>query len=291
MRTLIHDAFNPSSNGKALVGWLTDIAIRIINWLTGPGQRILTAAVALALVLQMVPLAPPPPSQMVTALLADAPPPISSRVPFLTEALAPFDSVAPLFTTGPTPAIAAGAEITKTARSEVDQGETITYTLVISQSSGSDWPANTVYVTDAIPANTGPALGAPAAGWMYGTTMDGGPVFINTFSPVTQGMWITAGVLSVVTSDPLPDGTIISNNDYAVSGTIRAIGSPVTTEIRAPAFSINKTTSSSPVCAGSLLTYTISVSNTGRVTTVDPFTISDIVPSNVSFISASEGLR
>ena len=70
-------------------------------------QRILTLATVLALLLQMVPLGLPGPSEVVTSLLDEAPPPLDALAPIAEDVTAPFDVLATSFSSPPPLAYAA----------------------------------------------------------------------------------------------------------------------------------------------------------------------------------------
>jgi uncharacterized repeat protein (TIGR01451 family) len=94
-----------------------------------------------------------------------------------------------------------------------------------------------------------------------------------------------AGEFIFYVNTPVPDGTIVTNTTYCFTGTLGIIPTqfcettPVITEIRAPDFSLSEswTSASGAVCVGQRLTYTITISNPGRVGTTQPFTVTGII--------------
>src|SRR5207249_683699 len=97
--------------------------------------------------------------------------------------------------------------------------------------------------------------------------------------------------LVVAVTSPLANGTVITNGTYSIDSneTAPTNGAAITTTVSsAPVLSISKTDSPDPVNAGSNITYTISYSNTGNANATG-VVISDTVPANTSFVSATGG--
>ncbi len=239
-------------------------------------QRVLAVAVILALMLHLTPLSLSASGKSVATLLYRAPPPFSKAAPYLQEVAAPLEPPVPRPSESlALPVYATGAEITQTAQSSVEHGASLAYTLTVANTSGSDWGLSTVYVTDTIPHDTKPPIifwteDPPWAASTKGNTI----WYINPWSTITHGLESAVGNFYVTVDKPLADGTIITNSHYVVTTTMGDIasGAPVTTEVLAPAFTVQQTASPT-VCAGANLDYTVFVSNTGRATMKGPFTV------------------
>lgn len=163
----------------------------------------------------------------------------------------------------------------------VTAGGTLTYTLTYSN-TGND-AATGVVITDSVPAQTtflaasgGGAFAAGTVTWNVGTVPAGATGNVS---------------FTVQVDSPLADGTTIANNSYAVDSneTPPVSGPPVATTVTsAPALCIHKAAGPNPVQAGDELTYLIVYGNTGTDTATN-VVITDTVPANTSFVSASDG--
>jgi uncharacterized repeat protein (TIGR01451 family) len=248
--------------------------------------RLIGLAIILALTLQFIPLRV---KVSLRALRPQLPQPVAEplRFPFIwqfpqTPALMSGLGINLVQATG-------GLTITKMANtSVVDQGGLITYTLIISNNTLSN--LNNVAVTDTVPLNTQCVsisdnwLSSPAlcqdngiAAWIDG-------VLTNTTSVKL--------VYTVRVAEPLTYPTIITNNDYGVlAGGFSDYGTtPITTAINSPAWQIQKTViPNTTVQAGGLLTYTITVTNVGPMTTSGPYTIIDVIPDHTAVSDNPDG--
>src|SRR5206468_2226591 len=163
----------------------------------------------------------------------------------------------------------------------VNAGSNITYTL--SYSNTGNMNTTGVVITDTIPANTS-FVSATGGG-----TLAAGVVTWN-IGNVTAGASSTVQLVVQVAS-PLANGTVITNGTYSIDSneTAPTTGAAVTTTVSStPVLTISKTDSPDPVNAGSNITYTISYSNTGTANATG-VVISDAVPANTSFVSATGG--
>ncbi len=248
-------------------------------------QRVLSTAVILTLMLQLLPLSLSAPSKSVATLLSQAPPPFRQAAPYLQEVIAPLDPfVSRLSESFVSPVYAAGAEITKTVQSQVAHGATLAYTLTVANTSGSDWGSSTAYITDTIPDNTGGSISTWTDDFPWAASTQSQTVkYINAWGTITNGTESAVGGFYVTVDKPLMDGTIITNSNYVITTTAGDIdvGTPVTTEVLAPAFTLDQTAVYT-ICAGSSLTYTMFVSNTGRLTMKGPFTVTAAVDNAVT---------
>src|SRR5207245_777900 len=172
--------------------------------------------------------------------------------------------------------------ISKTdAPDPVAAGSHITYTISYSNTGNAN-ATNTV-ISDTVPANT---TFVSATG---GGTLAGGVVTWN-IGALNAG--VSGSVQMVVkVNSPLANGTIIHNNTYSITSTQAgpvAGADDTTTVTSAPILAISKTDAPDPVAAGSNVTYTISYSNTGNANATNTV-ISDTVPANTTFVSATGG--
>jgi uncharacterized repeat protein (TIGR01451 family) len=257
----------------------------VLVW-TRPASRqcarfVLSLIVAAAMLVQAFPM---PGHRTVLQRLPDNP------ASLLTDPLASVEYATSLLDLYPNLAFAQGGVITKTGPSTTFPGNTILYPIFVYKETGSDWLTGTVWITDTAPANTGSPSGAPEPGvWSYTNLGGGVGRFRNDVLIAGTGL-ITVGTFNVVVNSPLANGTVITNTAYLSTPTGTAVSPIVTTTVRASDFSIVKYPSSSPVCAGSLLTYTVAVSNINPDPLnliVVPYTETDLLPSQVSLVYAS----
>src|SRR4029077_14525592 len=172
--------------------------------------------------------------------------------------------------------------ISKTdAPDPVNAGSNITYTISYSNTGTAN--ATGVVISDTVPANTSfvsaTGGGTQAAGvvtWNIGNLAAGASASVQ---------------LVVAVASPLANGTVITNGTYSIDSneTAPTSGASITTTVSsAPVLTVSKTDSPDPVNAGSNITYTISYSNTGNMNATG-VVISDTVPANSSFVSATGG--
>src|SRR5437773_2110653 len=172
--------------------------------------------------------------------------------------------------------------ISKTdAPDPVNAGSNITYT--ISYSNTGNMNATGVVISDTVPANTsfvsatgGGTLAAGVVTWNIGALAAGASTSVQ---------------LVVAVASPLANGTVITNGTYSIDSneTAPTNGAAITTTVSsAPVLNISKTDAPDPVNAGSNITYTLSYSNTGNANATG-VVISDTVPANTSFVSATGG--
>ncbi len=181
--------------------------------------------------------------------------------------------------------------VTKTDSPDpVNAGQNITYTISFVNNGPSD--AQTVTVTDAVPANTtfvsavvttgtGWSTAAPAVGgtgnivFSKATVISGETatftIVVNVNANTANGATITNSVTADTTTDDLTPG-----NDTATATT--------TVQTRADLL-VTKTDTPDPVIAGNDITYTISFTNNGP-SDAQNVTVTDAVPANTTFVSA-----
>jgi len=176
-------------------------------------------------------------------------------------------------------------------RDPLGAGDIVTYTLVLSNTS--TWPAYDLVVTDSLPAGlsfvstvgftvTDPVtatLGGGYPAWTVSQLNVGGYVTI-TFT--AQVAWDIGAGLTLTNSargayDNWP-GEPPDERDYDIpTDTV-----PVRTGY--PALDVEKSAEPSPVEAGGLLTYTLTVTNTGIVSATG-VVVTDAVPANTTYLS------
>jgi len=199
----------------------------------------------------------------------------------LDALIPPFSNIQPVFA-DPT----VGITITKSAPAVVYQGlggspVKISYAITLTNPSG-DTIGTWSRITDSVPLSTTLDGGAPTFPWLYGALPGGDPYFANS-APVTTTSYV--GGFDVDVDSPIQDRTVITNYTYCFSGTVGITptqfceSTPITTEVRAPDFSLTESwdSASGAVCAGQRLTYTISISNPGGVRTSQLFTVTGII--------------
>jgi uncharacterized repeat protein (TIGR01451 family) len=177
--------------------------------------------------------------------------------------------------------------VTKTDSPDpVQAGAHLSYTLTVVNSGGM--AATGVIVTDTVPADT------------TFVSCGGDVACSETAGTVTWNIGALNGsdsaTLSLVvdTDSNLSNGSTITNTGYAVDSdqTEPAVGPPVTTQVTTlagPSLSIAKTVQpASPVIAGRLVTYTLTVRNDGT-TTANGIVVSDTLPLETTYQSCSGG--
>jgi len=192
-----------------------------------------------------------------------------------------------------------GLTITKTAPVTVTQGGLITYTIRLTNQTGSAfvYPPRLV-VTDIVPAKTTCVwVGAfPLNFTGYDATqcqVNGvahlelknvtGTTFANNATAVFS--------FAVQTDLPLPDGYVITNSQYSVQSDLgnSDFGTSVPTIVYAPKFAISKVANPSPaVNYGDPVTYTITVTNIGHADATG-IVVTDTVPTNTNLSDAGGG--
>jgi uncharacterized repeat protein (TIGR01451 family) len=171
------------------------------------------------------------------------------------------------------------APISKTAPSEIIAGDLLTYTILISDTNGTI----SAIVTDTVPANSrylaeSMASSPPEATITFTapTPLDAGSVMSWTIESPTSPVTLTFAVAPIL---PITDGMVITNEAW-LSGTTSSIA---TTTVRsAPSLHFAKTGQPAVVIGGGLLTYTLTVSNTGPGIAINTV-VTDTVPAHTAY--------
>ncbi|WOE73879.1 OmpA family protein [Alterisphingorhabdus coralli] len=164
-----------------------------------------------------------------------------------------------------------------------EAGEQLTYTITVANASGT--AATGSQLVDIIPANTTFVSASD------GGTLNGAQVEWTVDVPANGNITRT---LTVQVDDPIPAGVTEITNTVTIDGEGCATDPCVTTPVEPLTLEIEKalTGENGPTPGfaeeGEELTYTITVRNTSGINAAAAL-ISDPVPANTSFVSASDG--
>ena len=170
--------------------------------------------------------------------------------------------------------------------------QNLTYTINFSNNGPSD--AQTVTVTDAIPANTTfvSATVTTGSGWSVSAPAVGASSGNIVFSKATVAGGETA-VFTIVVNVGVntPNNTIITNSATAATTTTdpnssNNTGTAMTTVLAQADLAVTKSDSPDPVCVNGNITYTINFVDNGPGPGINT-TVTDAVPANTTFVSAS----
>ena len=185
---------------------------------------------------------------------------------------------------------AADLSLTKTtAAGTVLAGDTISYTITVSNAGPSD--AQTVAMTDAVPANTTFVSDVQTSGPAFTITnpaVGGTGTISDTIGTLADGRSASFTVVLLVLPST-PDGATIANTAAVAAATfdpnLLNNSQTVTTDVVTSAdLSLTKTTTAGPVLAGDTISYTITVSNAGP-SDAQTVAMTDAVPANTTFVS------
>ncbi|MGC9082785.1 MAG: invasin domain 3-containing protein [Anaerolineae bacterium] len=237
-----------------------------------------------------------------TWVLSDPiPPGGATQVTFAVTVTAPLTDGTPIVntdyraTSAEVTPTAHGAPVTVTVRSwptlsvakadtpdPVQAGAPVTYTLTVTNAADALGPALGTVVTDTLPSyvqfvscSDGCSHAAGTVTWTLGTLGVG----------QSRTLTLVGRVFS-----PLPNGTVLTNTAgvSATNALAAATVSEATTVSSAPAFAVAKTVYPTAVVAGSVVTYTITVTNTGNETAPSA-TVTDTLPAGFTFGGMVQG--
>ncbi len=163
------------------------------------------------------------------------------------------------------------------ARDPVPAGKVLTYTLTVTNSG--DIAATGVTITDTLPANTA-FRSADSGGVLVGSQV--------RWTGLTVGIGSHLSVrFSVTVTKPLPNGTLLHNDEYGVTSVqgASAAGAPLAVTVTsAPDVSIRKTATPTTAIPGQPITFTLTFSNAGNDTAAN-VVVTDIVPVELTGVS------
>ena len=165
----------------------------------------------------------------------------------------------------------------KTAPAVVPPGGTLTYTLVVTNTSLFDTLHNLV-LTDVLPLNTT----FLTATQPY--SLSGGQVTWSRLTLANGEAW----TVELAVQTPLTFTGTISNVEYAVSSDELPVlaGPPVQTQVLG--IWVGKTASAEAIAPGDLLTYTLAVTNVHPSSLAHGVILTDLLPLGVEFITATQ---
>jgi uncharacterized repeat protein (TIGR01451 family) len=268
--------------------------------------------VTFSLILQFIPLGLPVPSRTVNQLLATTtslghrlsvlPAWVNPDPAAITEALAPVDRLA----AGLAPSISHAKETSPTTLEftrvcepdPVDQGELITYTLYITNSGTI---TASILITDSLPANvtfeaySHPPGSTGGATW-YQNENPNADGYVRFFTgdfyiPGSNGLPASnsaARRFMVRVTVPMTDQANIASTAVLTANIPSELQSLCGITVNSPSFEIAKASSGPEVEAGDPLTFTLSVTNTGHLTTTLPFTVTDHIPDGTNYLTSTQ---
>ncbi|MEM7028849.1 MAG: hypothetical protein AAF629_04605 [Chloroflexota bacterium] len=195
-----------------------------------------------------------------------------------------------------------GLTITKVANpmtpQAVDVGGLITYTLLITNHTGSD--LKNVFITDTLPTHTQCEDMLQPANWLTNVdNCDQDPfLFWHSNTELLLDGESQSLEFQVRVDSPLADQTMIRNDAYRVSAmedggvtTFDDLGTlAAETTVDAPAWAISKTADPADVVeAGDFIDYVITFTNTGSLDPISTFTIIDTLPDNTTLSNNPDG--
>ncbi len=179
--------------------------------------------------------------------------------------------------------------VTKTGPATVIAGNTITYTLTIANNGFVS--ANTVTLTDSIPANTtfvSFAKTSGSASWSVNSTPVNGAAKASIPSLAVNDSGVFQLVVRVNAADTAnitnsATGTLANNqtDNNTSNNTSQTVTTTVTTQSDV---SVTKSDTPDPIIVGSNITYTITVNNTGPSNAAN-VVLTDALPANTTFVS------
>ena len=170
----------------------------------------------------------------------------------------------------------------------VAPGGTITYTQVLSNSSGSA-VTQTVTVTQNLPANTTFVSAAKASGnnnWTCGNAAG-----VITCTDTSGGSYAsgdtTTFTVVVTVNAATTNGTVIADTVNAKGANTTTVTTTANVTVQIPALSVSGTATPNPVATGGQITYAETVTNNSTTTAANGATLTQSTPANTTFVSAT----
>jgi len=194
-------------------------------------------------------------------------------------------------------ALATQADLVTTnsaAPASVAAGSNVTYTQSVTNNGPAATTAGMTF-TQITPPNTNFQSITPPAGWTCGTVpLVGGTGTITCTDSGSLAVNGTANFTLVLQVNALtPSGTTITENDTATAANIvpaittnSATATVVVANANSADMAIVKTATPNPVTEGTLLTYTLVVTNNGPASATN-VTVMDILPSVLTYLSST----
>jgi len=171
--------------------------------------------------------------------------------------------------------------ISKAASSDpVQAGDLLTYTLTVTNDASANGPAQGAVITDRMPLSS-TLVSAPGATWS-GT----GPGSLITWT-LPSFLWpgdATNRSFTILVHSPLVSGTLLTNN-AAISATNAngVVDTSLDTKVNsAPALAVTKSVYPAAATAGSIVTYTVILTNSGNET-ASGAVVTDTLPGTFTF--------
>ncbi|HEX5446773.1 MAG TPA: hypothetical protein VFW87_23345, partial [Pirellulales bacterium] len=198
-----------------------------------------------------------------------------------------------------TPPAEAALAVTKTdsnGGSQIVPGQTLTYTITVTNQSGSN-PASNVMLSDPLPGGMAfvsaqSAAGATAGGAALGTvTVINGSV-VDRLGNLAAGASATLTIVATPTQlGPISNMAIATTDSGTATDSNFAIDNltSVAAAAGAPDLRVTKSDSSggAPMQLGQQLTYTITLTNQSATASANNVVLSDPLPSGVAYVSSS----
>jgi uncharacterized repeat protein (TIGR01451 family) len=183
---------------------------------------------------------------------------------------------------------AADLTVLKTGPATVTAGQSVIYTVTITNSGPND--AQNVVLTDVVPANSTPFGFSQQSGPAFTLAFDGAFTFTASAATFAAGATAVFVVGTTINADAA-DGSTATNTATIASDTTDPIiadnSSAVTSVVLTSAdLEVVKVDAPDPVAAGANVTYTITVTNAGP-SDAQNVVVTDTVPAGTTFVSAS----
>jgi len=174
----------------------------------------------------------------------------------------------------------------------VTAGNSITYTQIVTNNGPS--AADNATLVEAVPANTIFLSISSPAGWSCATPSSGGTGNLVCTNLSMASSTAATFSMSVRVNSGTANGTVITDTATVSSsvsdpnsGNNSASASTIVGTTAGAELTVTNAASPNPVVAGSNITYTQVVTNTGAVAATGPATFGEATPANTTFVSIS----